>query len=67
MATDSHRLSQKKLTLEKNSDDFDVVIPSRSLREFSAVFTDDIETVEIFFANNQILFRRRNISSIHVS
>ena len=62
VATDSHRLSQKKLTLEKNSDDFDVVIPSRSLREFSAVFTDDIETVEIFFANNQILFRSENIS-----
>ena len=66
VATDSHRLSQKKLMLEKNSDDFDVVIPSRSLREFSAVFTDDIETVEIFFANNQILFRSENISSIHV-
>ena len=62
VATDSHRLSQKKLILEKNSDDFDVVIPSRSLREFSAVFTDDIETVEIFFANNQILFRSENIS-----
>ena len=62
VATDSHRLSQKKLTLEKNSDNFDVVIPSRSLREFSAVFTDDIETVEIFFANNQILFRSENIS-----
>ena len=62
VATDSHRLSQKKLTLEKNGDDFDVVIPSRSLREFSAVFTDDIETVEIFFANNQILFRSENIS-----
>ena len=58
VATDSHRLSQKKLTLEKNSDNFDVVIPSRSLREFSAVFTDDIETVEIFFANNQILYTR---------
>ena len=40
----------------------DRVIPSRSLREFSAVFTDDIETVEIFFANNQILFRSENIS-----
>ena len=54
VATDSHRLSQKKIKrLRKNSDDFDVVIPSRSLREFSAVFTDDIETVEIFFANNQ--------------
>ena len=44
MATDSHRLSQKKLTLEKNSDDFDVVIPSRSLREFSAVFTDEYKS-----------------------
>lgn len=62
VATDSHRLSQKKLTLEKNSDNFDVVIPSRSLREFSAVFTDDIETVEIYFTNNQLLFRSENIS-----
>lgn len=62
VATDSHRMSQKKIILEKTGDNFDVVIPSRSLREFSAVFTDDIETVEIFFANNQILFRSENIS-----
>ena len=62
VATDSHRLSQKKITLEKNGDNFDVVIPSRSLREFTAVFTDEIETVEVFFANNQILFRSENIS-----
>ena len=61
-ATDSHRMSQKKITLEKNGDNFDVVIPSRSLREFTAVFTDEIETVEVFFANNQILFRSENIS-----
>ncbi|MDO4668009.1 MAG: DNA polymerase III subunit beta [Streptococcus sp.] len=62
VATDSHRLSQKKIILEKNADNFDVVIPSRSLREFIAVFTDDIETVEVFFSNNQILFRSENIS-----
>lgn len=62
VATDSHRMSQKKIQLEKAGDNFDVVIPSRSLREFSAVFTDDIEHVEIFFANNQILFRSENIS-----
>lgn len=43
VATDSHRMSQRKLTLDHSSDDFDVVIPSRSLREFAAVFTDDIE------------------------
>lgn len=62
VATDSHRMSQKKIVLEKEGDNFDVVIPSRSLREFTAVFTDEIETVEIFFANNQILFRSENIS-----
>lgn len=62
VATDSHRMSQKKIVLEKNGDNFDVVIPSRSLREFSVVFTDDIETVEIYFTNNQLLFRSENIS-----
>lgn len=62
VATDSHRMSQKKIVLEKNGDNFDVVIPSRSLREFSAVFTDDIETVEIYITNNQLLFRSENIS-----
>lgn len=62
VATDSHRLSQRSIQLEKKSDNFDVVIPSKSLREFTTVFTDDIETVEVFFANNQILFRSDNIS-----
>lgn len=62
VATDSHRMSQRKLVLDKSGDDFNVVIPSRSLREFSAVFTDDIETVEVYFSNNQILFRSDNIS-----
>ena len=54
VATDSHRLSQKKIILEKNGDNFDVVIPSRSLREFTAVFSDEIETVVVFFANHQM-------------
>lgn len=62
VATDSHRLSQRQISLEKPSDNFDVVVPSRSLREFSAVFADDIETVEVFFSANQILFRSEQIS-----
>lgn len=62
VATDSHRMSQRKLVLEKASDNFDVVIPSRSLREFSAVFGDDVETVEVFFSNSQMLFRSEQIS-----
>jgi DNA polymerase-3 subunit beta len=62
VATDSHRMSQRKLTLENTSTDFNVVIPSKSLREFAAVFTDDIETVEVFFSDSQMLFRSDYIS-----
>lgn len=62
VATDSHRMSQRLLTLDKAATDFDVVIPSRSLREFTSVFTDEIETVEIFFSPSQILFRSEHIS-----
>ncbi|TWS94529.1 DNA polymerase III subunit beta [Streptococcus sp. sy018] len=62
VATDSHRMSQRQLNLDKAGDHFDVVLPSKSLRELSAVFTDDIETVEVFFSTNQMLFRSENIS-----
>ncbi|WP_159583604.1 DNA polymerase III subunit beta [Streptococcus halichoeri] len=62
VATDSHRMSQRLLTLDKTASDFDVVIPSKSLREFATVFTDDIEQVEIFFSPSQILFRSEHIS-----
>ncbi len=62
VATDSHRMSQRQLTLEKTSNNFAHVIPAKSLREFSAVFTDDIETVEIFFSDSQMLFRSEHIS-----
>ena len=62
VATDSHRMSQRKLTLENNSNDFDVVIACKSLREISAVFADDIEKVEVFYSPSQILFRSEYIS-----
>ncbi|MBM7635850.1 DNA polymerase III subunit beta [Streptococcus saliviloxodontae] len=62
VATDSHRMSQRQLTLENMTDNFDVVLPSKSLREFSAVFSDEVETVEIFFSPSQLLFRSDHIS-----
>lgn len=62
VATDSHRMSQRKLFLDKETDNFDVVIPSKSLKEFNAVFSDDIKTVEVFFSASQILFRSEHIS-----
>ena len=66
VATDSHRMSQRQLVLEHSADNFDVVIPSRSLKELSAVFSDDIENLEVFFSANQILFRSEQFLSIHV-
>ena len=38
------------------------VLSSRSLKELSAVFSDDIENIEVFFSANQILFRSETIS-----
>ena len=35
VATDSHRMSQKNITLEKNGDNFDVVIPSTEINLIS--------------------------------
>ena len=61
VATDSHRMSQRKLTLENTSNDFNVVVPSKSLREFAAVFTDDIETLKSS-SDSQMLFRSDYIS-----
>lgn len=62
VATDSHRMSQRILTLDQATTSFDVVIPSRSLKELSAVFSDDVEDLEIFFSNSQILFKSETIS-----
>lgn len=62
VATDSHRLSQKLIQLENVGDHFDVVIPSRSLKEFTTVFDDTVETVEVSFSHNQMLFKSEYIS-----
>lgn len=62
VATDSHRMSQRQIELDKATDDFDVVIPSRSLREFSAVFGDNVEQVEVFLSPSQVLFRSEHTS-----
>ncbi|MCS4487975.1 DNA polymerase III subunit beta [Streptococcus sciuri] len=62
VATDSHRMSQRKLHLEDSTTEFDVVLPSRSLREFSTVFSDNIKTVEIYLSDSQVLFKSDHIS-----
>ncbi|WP_125702179.1 DNA polymerase III subunit beta [Lacticaseibacillus daqingensis] len=57
VATDSHRLAQRTLELPNAEDaNYDVIIPGKSLIELGRTLTDDIDQVEIRFADNQVLF-----------
>lgn len=62
VATDSHRLSQRNVTLENSSDDFNIVLPKKSIDGFKNVFANDEENVEIFLNNNQLLIKNDSIN-----
>jgi DNA polymerase III subunit beta len=62
-ATDSHRLSNKKVPLNIGSNvDLKVVIPKRSLNELSKLLEDSEEVISIMIADNQVLFKTENLS-----
>lgn len=62
VATDSHRLSQRKLTLENPQNlEYDVIIPGKSLTELAKILTDDIETIDLRITENQVLFTAGDI------
>lgn len=61
VATDSHRLSQRKVKLSGAEDiDYDIIIPGRSLVELSRMIADSTGSLEIQIAENQILFNFNN-------
>lgn len=60
IATDSHRLSQRKLPID-SSLTFDMVIPGKSLLELSRSLGDHVETVEMAIMENQVLFKTDNM------
>ncbi|WEV45186.1 DNA polymerase III subunit beta [Streptococcaceae bacterium ESL0687] len=62
VATDSHRLSQRVVNLDKLSENFDVVIPNRSVNGFKSVFSNDNDDVEVFLSSSQVLFRNETTS-----
>lgn len=62
VATDSHRMSQRVITLDKLSENFDLVLPNKSVNSFKSVFSDDDTELDIFFSSNQILIRNEMIS-----
>lgn len=58
VATDSHRLAQRRVTLSDvdNGIDFDVIIPGKSMNELSGMISDVDEDVQVQVTENQILF-----------
>lgn len=63
VATDSHRLSQRKLTLNGDSAaDYDIIVPAQSMNELAKMLGDLSEDIEIQISENQILFILGNTS-----
>jgi len=63
VATDSHRLAQRQITVQSNQDlQFkNVVIPGKSLNELNRILDDEDEMIDIVVTNNQILVKANNI------
>ncbi|WP_062051967.1 DNA polymerase III subunit beta [Bacillus sp. JCM 19034] len=63
-ATDSHRLAQRKATIELNDESLEltnVVIPGRSLNELNKIIEDTNETIEFVVTESQILFKMKHM------
>ena len=57
-ATDSYRLARKVVKLEKSSEEnYNIVIPSHNLIEFTKILGDDEDEIEMHIFNNKILFK----------
>ena len=61
-STDSYRLARKVINLDKSSEEnYNIVIPSHNLVEFTRILNDDDEIVEMHIFNNKILFKTGNL------
>lgn len=57
VATDSHRLAQRKVELSETADrDFDIVLPGASMTELAKMIADEKDGVKMQITENQALF-----------
>ncbi|MDQ0271970.1 DNA polymerase III subunit beta [Cytobacillus purgationiresistens] len=62
IATDSHRLALRKAKIEtEGNDQYNVVIPGKSLNELSKILDDQNDLIEIVITENQVLFKAENL------
>ena len=61
-STDSYRLARKVIHLDKSSEEnYNIVIPSHNLLEFTKILGSDDEIVELHVFSNKILFKTGNL------
>ncbi|KGR75457.1 DNA polymerase III subunit beta [Ureibacillus sinduriensis] len=62
IATDSHRLARRKVSLEQLPADVNsVVIPGKSLNELNKILGDSTNPVQIVITSQQVLFKADNV------
>ena len=61
-STDSYRLARKVVKLDKVSEEnYNIVIPSHNLVEFTKILDSELEDVELHIFNNKILLKSGNL------
>jgi DNA polymerase-3 subunit beta len=61
VATDSHRMSQRLLSLPNETSNFDIVIPGSSLKEVGTVFSEEDLVLDVSISDNQVLFEAAGV------
>lgn len=54
VATDGHRLAYNAVTIENESDRFEIIIPRKAITELSKLLSDDSDEIEIEFSSQQL-------------
>ena len=61
-ATDSYRLSSKKIELSENyPEKVNIIIPTKNISELMKLFNNDEEDIELHIFNNKIIFKFESI------
>ncbi|OCS87896.1 DNA polymerase III subunit beta [Caryophanon tenue] len=61
VATDSHRLARRKVTVDNLPTGQNVVIPGKSLNELNKILDDSSTAVEIALTSQQVLFKTNEV------
>lgn len=61
-ATDSYRLSKKRIKLDEDiADNIDIIIPNRNLSEIIKLMSDDENNIEMHIFANKVIFKINNL------